>query len=116
MLEFGIQIHPHAMTPTSSFNKSSGSHKVLHHLVRISIRMTLVAVVIAIAIAVPNFESVTGLMGSALCFSTSVILPLLFYLRLRRESICSVEQAAIRVILVISIFMAIVGTAWPFVL
>lgn len=51
-------------------------------------------------------------MGSALCFTICVTLPLSFYLKLFRGEIAWLERAYIFVLLALSISISIVGTVF----
>lgn len=53
-------------------------------------------------------------MGSALCFTICIILPLAFYLKIFGKEISPSERILDWILLVISSLLAIVGTAWAF--
>lgn len=53
-----------------------------HRISRGSIAITCNIVQLGISIVLPDFDSIMALMGSALCFTICVILPVIFYLRL----------------------------------
>ncbi|KAI0835545.1 transmembrane amino acid transporter protein-domain-containing protein [Hypoxylon sp. FL0890] len=89
---------------------SSTSRGVLKCLLRV---LTLL-VFLAIAILFPAFESIMAFMGSALCFTICVTLPLAFYLKLFRHEICMRERIFTWSIILISIILSIVGTVWAF--
>jgi vesicular inhibitory amino acid transporter len=55
-----------------------------------------------------------ALMGSSLCFTICIILPLAFYLRIFGKEIPVSERIADWMLLFISSIMAAVGTVWAF--
>lgn len=58
---------------------------------QILIRLLVTSMLVAIAVLVPDFDKVIGIMGSALCCTISVILPLLFHIRLCGDEMSSLE-------------------------
>lgn len=55
-----------------------------------------------------------ALMGSALCFTICIILPLAFYLKLFGNEISMKERVLDWFLIVICSIMAVVGTVWAF--
>lgn len=55
-----------------------------------------------------------ALMGSALCFTICIILPIAFYLKIFGREIPLGERVLDWVLLILSSIMAIVGTVWAF--
>jgi vesicular inhibitory amino acid transporter len=53
-----------------------------HRISRGSIAVLCNVLELGIAILLPDFDSIMALMGSALCFTICVILPIVFYLKL----------------------------------
>ncbi|KAI1393889.1 transmembrane amino acid transporter protein-domain-containing protein [Hypoxylon trugodes] len=89
---------------------SSSSRGVLKALVRI---LTLL-VFLAIAILFPAFDTIMAFMGSALCFTICVTLPLAFYLKLFGHEINVRERMVTWTIMIISCAISLVGTVWAF--
>ncbi|KAI0145844.1 transmembrane amino acid transporter protein-domain-containing protein [Hypoxylon sp. NC0597] len=89
---------------------SSTSRGVLKALLRV---FTLL-VFLAIAILFPQFDTIMAFMGSALCFTICVTLPLAFYLKLFGHEINLQERIFTWTIMLISITLSIVGTVWAF--
>jgi solute carrier family 32 (vesicular inhibitory amino acid transporter) len=79
---------------------------------KISIRIFVVALTIVIAIVFPDFDSIMALMGSALCFTICVILPVAFYLKIFGEDIPWRERVLDWMLIITCSVMAIVGTVW----
>ncbi|RMZ81482.1 hypothetical protein DV738_g2214, partial [Chaetothyriales sp. CBS 135597] len=61
-----------------ALSEVSWSHRLLRSIVAISLNVLQ----LVIAIAVPSFDAIMALMGSALCFTICVILPVAFYLKI----------------------------------
>lgn len=78
------------------------------------IRILVVVVIVFMAIVFPSFDRIMALMGSALCFTICIILPLAFYLKIFGKEISPSERILDWILLVISSLLAIVGTAWAF--
>ena len=78
------------------------------------VRAFNIVVITLLAILVPSFDTIMGLLGSAMAFSICIILPLAFHLKLYSDSIGIKEKALNWFLIVISSIMAIIGTAWVF--
>ncbi|RHZ50255.1 putative transporter [Aspergillus thermomutatus] len=79
-----------------------------------AIRIFVVVVIVVMAIVFPSFDKIMALMGSALCFTICIILPLAFYLKIFGKEIGMGERILDWFLLVTSSVMAIIGTAWAF--
>jgi solute carrier family 32 (vesicular inhibitory amino acid transporter) len=66
------------------------------------------------AILFPDFDSIMALMGSALCFTICIILPVAFYLRIFGTDIPLKERILYWVLIISCSGMAVVGTVWAF--
>ena len=77
-----------------------------------SIRTILVIIITVLAIFIPSFDTIIGLMGSAMCFSICVILPVAFYLKLFGKRISMRERILDWFLIIISSILAILGTVW----
>lgn len=97
---------------------NSDDQKGLRGIVRRSstgiIRILVVVVIVLIAIVFPSFDRIMALMGSALCFTICIILPLAFYLKIFGKEISSSERTLDWILLIISSVVAIIGTVWAF--
>ncbi|KAI0866971.1 transmembrane amino acid transporter [Xylaria cubensis] len=89
---------------------SSTSRGLLKALVRV---VTLL-VFLAIAILFPAFDSIMAFMGSALCFTICVTLPIAFYLKLFGREIATGERILCWSVMLLSFIISIVGTVWAF--
>lgn len=97
---------------------NSDDQKGLRGIVRRSstgiIRILVVVVIVLMAIVFPSFDRIMALMGSALCFTICIILPLAFYLKIFGKEISSSERTLDWILLIISSVVAIIGTVWAF--
>ncbi|KAI0195085.1 transmembrane amino acid transporter [Xylaria flabelliformis] len=89
---------------------SSTSRGLLKALVRV---VTLL-VFLAIAILFPAFDSIMAFMGSALCFTICVTLPIAFYLKLFGREIATGERILCWSVMLLSFIISVVGTVWAF--
>ncbi|KAL5604684.1 hypothetical protein BROUX41_001965 [Berkeleyomyces rouxiae] len=83
-------------------------------LLRASVKLFVIVVFLVISILFPAFDSIMAFMGSGLCFSICIILPLAFYLKLFSTEIHPSERLLCHVLIVISTTMSLVGTVWAF--
>ncbi|KAI0013652.1 transmembrane amino acid transporter protein-domain-containing protein [Xylariaceae sp. FL0662B] len=89
---------------------SSTSRGVLKAVIRVLTPL----VFLAIAILFPTFDTIMAFMGSALCFTICVTLPLAFYLKLFGHGISVRERIFIWCVMLLSVVLSIVGTVWAF--
>lgn len=106
---FGInpQPIPHA-------HETGGSNETVHAASRIAIRVLTVILMVIIAIVFPHFDRIMALVGSCLCFTICIILPLAFYLKIFGAEIPLAERVFDWGLLIVSSAMAVVGTVWVF--
>lgn len=78
------------------------------------VRAFNIVAITLLAILVPSFDIIMGLLGSAMAFSICIILPVAFHLRLYSDSIGIKEKALNWFLIVVSSLMAIIGTVWVF--
>ncbi|KAH8167186.1 hypothetical protein CIB48_g1098 [Xylaria polymorpha] len=83
-------------------------------LLKVLIRIVTLLVFLAIAILFPAFDSIMAFMGSALCFTICVTLPLAFYLKLFGREIAAGERVLCWSVMLLSLTISIVGTVWAF--
>ena len=81
-------------------------------LLRTVIRIAITIIIVIIAVFVPSFDTVMSLMGSVLCFSICIILPLAFYLKIFREEIGWKEKVLDWALIVVATVLGVVGTVW----
>jgi vesicular inhibitory amino acid transporter len=74
----------------------------------------VVAIIVVMAIIFPSFDRIMALMGSALCFTICIILPLAFYLKIFGKKIDPRERILDYFLLIISSVLAVIGTVWAF--
>lgn len=83
-------------------------------VMKIAVRIFVVIVLLAISIVFPAFDSIMAFMGSALCFTICVTLPLAFYLKLFSHEITSRERIVVTSVMILSTILSTVGTIWAF--
>jgi vesicular inhibitory amino acid transporter len=83
-------------------------------ILKVAIRVLVIVIFVIIAIIFPAFDSIMAFMGSALCFTICVILPLLFYLKIFGKEISLKERVLDYLLIVICSILATVGTVWAF--
>ncbi len=89
---------------------SAWTRKVL----KVTVRIITIVIFVIISIIFPAFDSIMAFMGSALCFTICVILPLLFHLKLFGKKIGRPERMLNYVLIVICSILAAVGTIFAF--
>lgn len=70
---------------------------------------------VIIAILVPSFDRIVAFLGSALCFSICVILPMMFYLKIYGDEVPKKERRMNQILIVFSTIVATIGTVAAFV-
>lgn len=65
---------------------------------------------VVVAIIFPSFDRIIALVGSFLCFTICVILPVLFYLKLYGDDVPMWERILGYILVAISTVLAITGT------
>lgn len=86
-----------------------------HNLARGAIACSANVLQLGISILVPDFDSIMGLMGSALCFTICVILPVMFYLKIFSRDggqIGRMETIVDWVLIVVCSGLGILGTVF----
>ena len=86
-----------------------------HNLGRGAIAIMTNVVELGISVLFPDFDSIMALMGSALCFTICVIMPISFYLKifsLEGKEIGRVERGICYVLIVVCAILGVVGTVF----
>lgn len=96
-------------------SQKSSMHRMWAHFCRCAIRVLWIVVLTCGAITAPDFSLVMAFMGSAMCYTIAIILPLLFYLRLFGQSFVTSKTIALWTLIVLSSIAALVGTVWAFI-
>lgn len=79
-----------------------------------AIRVLTIFSFLVISILFPAFDRIMAFMGSALCFSICVTLPIAFYLKLFGKEISAKERTVAWAIMLTSALLSLVGTVWAF--
>jgi len=83
-------------------------------ILKIVIRVLVVVIFVIIAIVFPAFDSIMAFMGSTLCFTICVILPLLFYLKIFGKEISMRERLLDYFLITVCSILAVMGTVFAF--
>lgn len=95
-------------------HEARGSNEAIHAASRFAIRILTVILMVVIAIVFPFFDRIMALVGSCLCFTICIILPLAFYLKIFGTDIPLMERIFDWGLLIVSSVMGAVGTVWAF--
>lgn len=102
--------HPPVLDAQSNSSRSL----LLHSVAKVAIRVGTIAMFLVISILFPAFDSIMAFMGSALCFTICVTLPILFHLKLFDHELSKQNKLLQYIILMLSIILSVVGTVWSF--
>ena len=102
----------HTMKPFAS--TSIGASNLARFSLTALIRIAVLVLIVLLAIIIPGFDTVMGLLGSALAYAICVILPVAFHLKLFRKELGKLEKALNWSLAVVCSFLAVVGTVWIF--
>ncbi|KAK6079858.1 transmembrane amino acid transporter [Seiridium cupressi] len=91
-----------------------GRSSTFRGFMKIAIRILTLLAFLIIAIVFPAFDSIMAFMGSALCFTICITLPLAFYLKLFAHEIATKERVLVWTVMTISFLLSAVGTVWAF--
>ncbi|KAF9871609.1 transmembrane amino acid transporter [Colletotrichum karsti] len=91
-----------------------GRSATFRGVMKVAIRVVTIFVFLVISIVFPAFDSIMAFMGSALCFTICVLLPLAFYVKLFDKEITPRERLLCYVLMLISTALSVVGTVWAF--
>ena len=111
IIEKIVGIDPQEMPRASGLVGLSGSTR---GVLKLTIRIFTIAFIVLLAIFIPSFDIVMGLMGSAMVFSVSIVLPLAFHLKLFGKEMGRKEKVLNWFLILIGSFLAVIGTVWVF--
>ncbi|KAL2134234.1 hypothetical protein VTI74DRAFT_739 [Chaetomium olivicolor] len=103
----------HQQTVADS-NNLVGRGMSFRGVMKVAIRIGVVLCFLGIAIVFPAFDSIMAFMGSALCFTICVTLPLAFYLKLFGHELSAREKLCAASVMMLSFVLSAVGTVWAF--
>ncbi|KAG9249196.1 transmembrane amino acid transporter protein-domain-containing protein [Calycina marina] len=92
----------------------TGLPSYLRGFLRIGSRVFVVAVFVIISILFPAFDSIMAFMGSTLCFTICIILPLAFYLKIFGKEVSMREKILDWFLIVVCSILAVIGTIFAF--
>ena len=106
---FGLTAHSVSDSPSLT-----GLSNYTRGALRVIIRLVVTIVFVLIAVVFPAFDSIMAFMGSTLCFTICVILPLCFYLKIFGKEISFRERVLDWFLIGVCSVLAVVGTVWAF--
>lgn len=83
-------------------------------ILKIVIRVLIIILLVITAIIFPAFDSIMAFMGSAMCFTICIILPVAFYLKIFGAQIKRVERMCLFALMGVCSIMAMTGTVFAF--
>jgi vesicular inhibitory amino acid transporter len=83
-------------------------------ILKMIIRIVVLIVFVIIAIVFPAFDSIMAFMGSTLCFTICIVLPLLFYLKIFGKEVKMGERILAWFLIVLCSILAAIGTVFAF--
>ncbi|KAJ5570729.1 Amino acid transporter transmembrane [Penicillium sp. DV-2018c] len=89
-------------------------YETAHQISRAMVRVVLVAMIVVLAVVFPAFDRIMAFLGSFLCFTICIILPLAFYLKIFGKEISRGERIIDWILIIFSSILAAVGTVWAF--
>ncbi|KAL0931619.1 Vacuolar amino acid transporter 1 [Colletotrichum truncatum] len=110
-LEVLTGIHQHAVADNQAM---IGRSATFRGVMKVAIRVITIFVFLVISIVFPAFDSIMAFMGSALCFTICVLLPLAFYVKLFDKEITARERLLCYTLMFISTVLSVTGTVWAF--
>ena len=100
------------LQPGSDSSSITGLSGYRRGITKVAIRISIIIIFVIISILFPAFDSIMAFMGSALCFTICVILPVLFYLKIFGKDISTRERLFDYFLVSLCSLLAIVGTVW----
>lgn len=104
-------LDPQAISETPTLTGLSGYTR---GILKVATRIIVIIIFVIIAIIFPAFDSIMAFMGSALCFTICVVLPITFYLKIFGTEISMRERLLDYFLIVVCSILAIVGTVFAF--
>jgi len=108
-IEILLGLDSRALGGSSSMVGMSG---LTRGILKIVIRVLIIALFVGLAIVVPSFDRIMTLMGSICCFSICIVLPLAFHVKLFGKELGRKEYWGNWVLMAISTVLAIVSTVF----
>lgn len=102
---FGLSIESASVTGLSSWTRGVS---------RVAVRVVTVVVMVGVAVVFPAFDSIMAFMGSTLCFTICIILPLMFYLKIFGKEVSMREKMLDYFLIVVCSILAVIGTVFAF--
>ncbi|RLV95645.1 Vacuolar amino acid transporter 1 [Spathaspora sp. JA1] len=98
------------LTPKYVIMDKEGKLLETYGIKRILCRAIFFGLLLALALLFTSFGKLVAFLGSAICFTVCLALPLLFYLKLNRNNIGPIHAIIIKIGIVVFLAAAIIGT------
>lgn len=96
-----------------SLEGAIGFSALTRSIIRIAIRVFVNLIPVIFGICVPSFDRVMALLGSGLCYTICILLPISFYLRICKD-ISTRERIGLYCLFAVSCILGLIGTIWAF--
>lgn len=93
---------------------AAGSSALTRSSLRILVRLLVNGIPVLLGIYCPSFDRVMSLLGSGLCYTICILLPVAFYLRLCGHKIQAGERMLLYSIWSTALVLGLLGTVWTF--
>ena len=107
-LEILLGLDARALSTVSQ--STTGTSGFSRGIMRIAVRTLTNVLFVVLAILVPNFDRIMGIMGSVACFTICIILPLAFHLKLFGHELSTLRWWGEITLMGVSVVLAIAGT------
>jgi vesicular inhibitory amino acid transporter len=104
-------LNPQSNAPSQ---EADGIRRFGYYFAKAVVRVFVIVVIVFVAMIFPSFDRIMALVGSSLCFTICIILPLTFYLKIFGEEVPFGERVVDWMLIVVSTIMAVIGTIWAF--
>lgn len=105
-----LGIHPLQQAPQDARQTGRGR---MSQMMRLAVAVSCNLLELALAIAIPDFGDIVGLLGSACCITISIVLPACFYLRVcskRSMAVSTFDRTICWMLIVVGTIAAVIGT------
>jgi len=111
LLDSAAGLNSVSMAQTPALN---GISSYIRGILIIVNRIVVIIIFVIIAIVFPEFDSIMAFMGSTLCFTICIILPIMFYLKIFGKEISTRERILDYFLIGVCSILALVGTVFAF--
>lgn len=88
---------------------------MMQKIIKFNLRILVVFIFSMLAIVFPEFDRIIAFAGSALCVTTCLLLPFIFYLKIYDGKISRTETIVLYIFIILSALVGSVGTIWSLI-